>query len=50
MMDRDKRHPEKKNYLNSLKNEEKLVKQEIEELKKNQNGLDQNLQIVRNFF
>ena len=34
---------EKRNYLNNLKNEEKLVKQEIEELKKSNALLSENL-------
>ena len=34
---------EKKNYLNNLKNEEKLIKQEIEELKKSNALLSENL-------
>ena len=34
---------EKRNYLNNLKNEEKLIKQEIEELKKSNALLSENL-------
>ena len=34
---------EKKNYLNNLKNDEKLIKQEIEELKKSNALLSENL-------
>jgi len=34
---------EKKNYLNSLKNEEKLIKQEIEELEKSNILLSDNI-------
>ena len=33
----------KKNYLNNLKNEEKLIRQEIEELEKSNNLLTDNL-------
>ena len=36
---------EKKNYLNNLKNEEKLIKQEIEELEKSNNLLSDNIDI-----
>ena len=36
---------EKKNYLNKLKNEEKLIKQEIEELEKSNNLLSDNIDI-----
>ena len=36
---------EKKNYLNNLKNDEKLIKQEIEELKKSNALLSENLDV-----
>ena len=36
---------EKRDYLNNLKNEEKLIKQEIEELEKSNNLLSDNIDI-----
>ena len=36
---------EKRNYLNNLKNEEKLIRQEIEELEKSNNLLSDNIDI-----